>query len=45
MIFMKDNFILPQDVLFMRRDELNEKDNVLDFYSKIMIKKFREELL
>ena len=30
---MKDNFILPQDVLFMR-DELNEKDNVLDFYSK-----------
>ena len=30
---MKDNFILPQDVLFMR-DELNERDNVLDFYSK-----------
>ena len=30
---MRNNFILPDDVSYMR-DELNESDKVFDFYSK-----------
>ena len=30
---MKNNFIFPKDVQYMR-DELNESDKVLDFYSE-----------